>query len=710
MQKAATIFYRMCLCLTLFFSCIIFFSSLTILTETQSAGRGRLDGLFYHLAVPAAFVLLAAVCLAVWRYSGAWLEKRGVSVAVALLLVAAQALFLIFISHPMYTTDTLKVHNESIAMLGRQDRWLDLESPYFQRYPNNYFITILLYYYYAVLNWCGITAFETAAVVLNIICIDVAILLTFFTVRRLRDHKLANLFLLLCFFCPTTYVWLTFVYTNTLSLPFVAGILYLAVRMRKTVPGPSKMLMGAALGACIVAGYYMRPTTLLPVIAIGLYGGMRLVRPDHTGGGVEWKKQISTGLCIVFAVVLMAAGVKLLLDHHVPDGYDDRNLPATHWVMMGLNQNSDGSFNRDDLAFSDFFPTKAEKKQANIKEIARRLSDMGLSGYAGLFVRKLDRVWAEGSDTSFQKASYAYEYPALFDLVMGRDNVGFRIYTQAFRSVTFFFICVSVLALLIRKKWHDLFVCSLSLLGCVSFFVLWEANTKYNICFIYLCLLLMADGIRQMVSVPAAIEKRWGTHRFCSGKCVTVCGWVFCLGAVCLLAVSARACVVSGNNVRYVYQTGFLNRSAWFNKRLEHGTCIRQTLQQDQQGRTEWNELKLVFQESKTPEADDHYHVTLYSMPGGSVLHESDITLDRLEESVYTISGNMEKKAGDSYYLLELTHSGRKFSMYPCMQDSGNLDMYPYGSVTIDGVSEECDLRFGMYYNRLAAGTPGISD
>lgn len=788
-KNTASVCHRLCLYLALCCCGILFWRSLVLLRNVTTGQQTRLVRICGALMVPGAVCVLAAVLLAVYYSSAHWPTGRRTAVCLMAVLVLAQVCFLVFVSRPAYTTDTLRVHQEAIAMLNSRNGWIDEGSTYFQRYTNNHFIVVFFYYYYRLLSLAGVTDFWLAAVVLNTVCIDLGVALTYLSVRKLRGERLADLFLVLSIFCPTNYVWLTFAYTNTVSIPFVAGILYLFLIFKEQRSDIRQIVLCILYGLCIVIGYQIRPTTVLPLIAIILYGLYKSVKPaaaadseagrgktdghggdpgnekdgepETKGSGGRFPTAVLCGI-IALSCLVTFTSVKAVLKMHVPAGYEEEEFPLTHWVMMGLNDESDGGIYSPDVEFTRSFPTKAEKTEQNIMEIRRRLKELGPSGYARLVIRKLDRVWADGSDTSFEKASYGAGFGAAYEAVMGRGNLVFRLYCQALRAATFLFAGISILYQISggrpgkrsgvwRRRGDDMFVCSLTLLGCVAFFVLWEANPKYNICFMNLCTMLMADGVRAAAKgiefflrsdtvrtgIPetqnhgvdgAPLEQEcvgqksleqecveqksftWklfkcGRERL-SGKVpvVAVAAGILCLGAVAVTVTGLHYSAVDGNNIRYVYRAEMQDKGFIGKQYLKKAVCIRQTIQNgEDREKKRWNTLELVFAIRENSRARDSYHVTLRSMPGGNVLYEADISREDLGgRGRYQISGDMRLASGDTYYELELRHRGRAYSMYPRLQRSDCLDMYPYGELSIDGTAREFDLCMEIYDDRLA--------
>ena len=148
-------------------------------------------------------------------------ESRYRSILLFGVLVCFQIFFLVFISHPMAISDPARVQNEALLMVQKQHGQMNMQDLYFQRYPNNHFIVVLFYYFYKILYFMGIQKVWIPTIILNLISIDIGILFSWLIARRWKGAAMADLLLCLFIFCPTTYVWLTTVYTNTISFPFV---------------------------------------------------------------------------------------------------------------------------------------------------------------------------------------------------------------------------------------------------------------------------------------------------------------------------------------------------------------------------------------------------------------------------------------------------------------------------------------------------------
>ena len=107
---------------------------------------------------------------------------------------------------------------------------------------------------------------------------------------------------------------------------------------------------------------------------------------------------------------------------------------------------------------------------------------------------------------------------------MGHSNTWYLLFMQAFRVATFFFLLVSVLMQIRQRKFDISFVFSLTFLGAVLFFILWEANRKYNVCFMGVYMLLMADGIERCFRYVRGVEHNRAGIRERLGVCMAIFG------------------------------------------------------------------------------------------------------------------------------------------------------------------------------------------
>lgn len=438
-------------------------------------------------------------------------EKKVICVLWGMILVL-QTVILYFLIKDGFKgiTDTSRVINEAIAMVDTQNGLINNEAVYFARYGNNYPFTILIYYICKIVRFCGFRCYTAVLMVLNVILIDLSGVFALKTVKMLRGNIAGIKFLFLFLFSPTTYTWIIFTYTNTFSMPFIMGVLYYGIKAMRREENRMRNIMLAAVWGAV--GYQIRATSIIPLIAVMI--GILLTARIRSGKEKRIMILLVTG---IFVGTMLVSSY--ICREHLVNREQGRTFPFTHWVMMGLNIQESGFFNNTDVKFSASKPTKQEKIKGNLKKIRERWLEMGPTGYALLVARKMKAVWGSGVDGCLRFHTNGENISEIHQYIYGDKSGVFAIYCQVFRSVTFLFVLFSVFIQICRKGVEEFFVISLTVLGAILFYVLWEANCKYNICFMPLLYILMGDGITRVLVLARKAEN---VHRYTQKKC---CRW-----------------------------------------------------------------------------------------------------------------------------------------------------------------------------------------
>lgn len=694
MKKLSEFFWRFSVYATFFLCGLILLLSLVVMNHGKDlflGTHGKIAQIFVNLS--SAFLLIILSVKTYMLYDEKQCKRAWVVPLISfIVIVLFQVLYTCFVSCPAPTTDAAKVMNEALAMLGKQQGQLNMEQDYFQHYHNNHFIVLFFYYFYMILQNVGITSVWIPTVLLNVICIDFGIFISYLFVKKIVNRKVADYFLFLCILCPTTYVWLTFAYTNTFSIPFVMGSLYLYMIIRERSFDKKTIGLCVLFGCCIFFGCMIRLTTIIPVIAIVLYHILQICKRND--GKCTEKKY--NGL-IMFGItgsviVLLFVGYSQIQKQHIPDVYEENKFPATHWIMMGTQDY--GQYNEKDVTYTNSFPTQTEKKDATIKMIKKRISSLGITGTAKLIGKKVALVWALGADDALDKGKSTYDYPVLYDYFMGNQNGWFVVYLQVFRVVTFFFLCISVWRQIRRKDNQSLFLCTLTLLGTILFFILWEANCKYNICFLYLCLLLMADGVKECLKDLNFLRDR------CSYKKSVVVSSIILVVivdvAIWNLGTSKGKSVE--DSYRYFVER---NNAVSIEKIDSKPDIIEQTIQIGQsQQKNSWNRIQLFFKlDGKKKTKDKQYRIEVVSNPQQQVLYTQEIGTKDLEKdgSFCVCLKETQGVGGAENYTIRMTHIGEDYSFVPRIINLSEMDTYPYGQLMVEQKVVAYDLYFHLY-------------
>lgn len=711
MQKITNLFYWFSQGLTLGIGgCLLMMSCLAMIIY------GILSGNDHYGMMTMAMLLMAVVVTAGVLFLGRSLEKECRHRSLLLFggLVCFQIFFLVFISHPMAISDPARVQNEALMMVQKQHGQMNMEDLYFQRYPNNHFIVVVFYYFYKILYFMGIQKVWIPTILLNLISIDTGILFSWLIARRWKGVKMADLVLCLFILCPTTYVWLTTVYTNTLSFPFVMLILYLCLRLQdEQTQENSHKGFWALMGAVMAVGYWIRPTTIIPIIAVALYfivhGSRHMKQEDRT--------RCLTGAVLAAGVfVCCFMGCRGLVDRHVDRSRLTGEFPVTHWIMMGLNTDSFGAYSREDEVYTMNFETKAQKRQADIARLKERVARLGKTGLAYQAMAKMFGVWALADDDCFNKAAYASDFPGWYRYFMGKDNTWYLLFMQAFRVVTFLFLCGSILGQMRQKKYDRSYVLSLTFLGAVLFFVLWEANRKYNVCFMGVCLLLMADGIEGCLQW---IRQRMpGILRRKSFRTVMAAVGICCIALTSYSQMTAATQAASAQENVVYHCRNNPDSVAMSDLKLKEKKCfqkpvlLEQTIRQGQvtkagervkiilnfQRQTE-SATKTGFRKkgSNNTQNKKEYRIEVLSLENRRKLYTRKVGAGQFSESgKLSISIPKAFKDTSGGYVIRLYHYGKAYTMIPKVSRFPELNPYPYGSLYINGRKTNYDLSMSI--------------
>ncbi|BBF43045.1 membrane protein [Lachnospiraceae bacterium KM106-2] len=602
-----------------------------------------------------------------------------VSGAVFVGIILLQILYLLFVTKAYPKTDSFNLLTVAMEAAREGKLVLQNETGYFAGYTNNYPFAIFLYGFFRLMLFLGIDHLWNAIIVLNVIMIDLAILITYFLVRKLRGKRQAAIAMFLIAFCPTTYVWLTFTYTNTFNLPFCMLLLYMAIcyqkREGKVVNTGYILLMGMVAGI----GYLVRATMIIPIIAVSIYFVFSLY--NQYEGKDRWKnlvRVLGIFLLCFFIITKSFAGYER---RFLKDPTMSARLPITHWIMMGLG--NDGGFNYDDLAYTQHFVSYEEKQAKTKEKIVERIKTTNL---VGLAQRKITRVWADGSDESFTYNQRDTGERSLHRYVNDNRNVLVAIYVQIFRVLTIVGILLAVWHMLRRKVLLQEFLLALSMFGAIVFFLIWEANIKYSISFIFMMLILFEFGLEDTIT---CLEKFSFSRR-----------------------VSMRAAAVSIAFLLLIMNLGimlikmdhFTNQKATFKNYISNGSRRGDTYYKDGAIRDRvftqtfltnqsFNRLRLIGKKLKGGDESTVYTLRLLDS-NGAELEKQTFTKKKVRSNgKIEFDCNVGKVKKKQTYLVEITKTaGEKDSIQFGTKHAQEFDYIQNGVFSINGEEQNLDL------------------
>lgn len=182
-------------------------------------------------------------------------------------------------------------------------------------------------------------------------------------------------------------------YTDTWSLPFVSlYILCYLVMARANYPLIIRLLAAALGGEALVAAYLIKPSSIIPLIALVLVSLLAMLQKHPR------KFWIKSCLCFLIMMATFACGVSRMekrINHQDFIMVDkNRENPPLHFIQIGMT--GDGGYSpKDDLMMGKLY-SKKEKEAYSLKRIKATLRHRGV-GYVGFLVAKHGRNTADAT-------------------------------------------------------------------------------------------------------------------------------------------------------------------------------------------------------------------------------------------------------------------------------------------------------------------------
>lgn len=408
--------------------------------------------------------------------------KRVSYILFALMGIVMLIFACVFAGRPL--TDGYFTLQQASALANGSEQYIDESMHYFTVYGNNNMFVLIHTAFFKVLDIIGVSDRFFAVVMVNVIVTFTSHIFVFNALKKLLSIQKATSVLLLIALNPVYYLCLPWVYTCTYSLLPMSVILNLIAQIARCKRKFLISVYSVLMGAVAVIGYLIRPTAIFFLIAFVVCGVLYILkRKDMI------KRACIVGLCVIIGFCSVFAVMNECIEAYVEDG--SKHFPLTHWIMLGLNKT--GQYDRADYIFTSQYVNTDEMRKGNIEEICRRIKDRGIVGTAAHAIKKLGITFSSGGNNCYRRTSKDCTECSVYDYIYGEKRNAFMLYAQGFRFATLILACVSIWHQ-IRKRNDVMLLFSVTLLGGMVFYILWEAKAEYSIPFLSAILILAADG------------------------------------------------------------------------------------------------------------------------------------------------------------------------------------------------------------------------
>lgn len=282
--------------------------------------------------------------------------------------------------------------------------------------PNNLFLFYVLYLVQKVALLFSVRQPYLFCLYSSCFSVTISCFIGNFIMRRLTENNLIHLLYMIA---STLFIlfspWIVIPYSDTFGMLFVTFGLWAMICLQRTA------VKWAVLSFSSIVGYMIKPSCLFPLFAaLILYLPQLLVSIR-----VRWKE-----VCILTASILFFSGINYITPIWIQHTFffklnPELRLSYPHYMMMGLNRESSGSFSGEDYLFSVSIPTLKEREQANWEMIQYRLNSFTREELSQFFINKL--LW------NFNDGTFAWAYEGnFFEVQFNHDSFINDLYLETF--------------------------------------------------------------------------------------------------------------------------------------------------------------------------------------------------------------------------------------------------------------------------------------
>ena len=669
--------------------CSFFLIGATFLTGTEKIFLKQFPGTVTTLLIVTAIALLFLFVLNMYQYFNRCSEKKVLlaCIIMGLIMIILFALMMLYLC-PLPNYDAAMVLEKAIDMgrLGEKPIAPDgLYSDYFAMYGNNYFFTLLLMFLYKLLKCFGVTSILIPAFLLNMMGVITAVFFTTLIGSRFGGARGSAKVLLLCVMNPVYYRMFFWIYTNIISVPFMMAIIYFAIIIYQTNSAGKRVILSAINALIVVMGFYIRVVTVIPVIAMVCCAILLFLKDRNN------IRKILPGI-IAFSIVFVL-GCKFVssLNQSYFSTVSGANLPISHWLKMASH--GEGRFSGEDLSYSLTLPPEESEKK-NLLIAMDNYKNMGVGELICFEFNKMKIVWA-GADAQNQiRLLYDAKASDLYHWVAGNKQDFVLLYSYAFRTVLFILIFIEAVGLFASKKNDGLSIyLSITFMGAILFYCIWEVKESYSAPFILLMCLIGARGADNIGDI--FIFKKM--KRFRNRRILRI---VFISGIVSLNLYTFY--VLSNVKIKApIYSRKAYCLETEMNAIRLPGNSSMETIEQTFTAEKPFNRIEL-FAEADADATNDNciYNIMLYNLRN-DLLCSKQISPSSIKNRKICIKTDLIiPDYEDEYKLVIEKEKGSEYKLHFYMDNRKYIDIYK-GILSIDGVIYSNDLILQVYkYNK----------
>ena len=365
---------------------------------------------------------------------------------------------------------------------------------YMIRYPNNLALMFILSFLYRVGFLITGYVSNYIAVILNTLCINASVLMTALLAQKLFGNRKALMTLLLCMLFLPYYTYTPYYYTDSLSMPFFVGGMYLLFSAIKSETKYKKYVMMLICGVVLMLGFKVKGSVLILLAVAVVYMLLKL----NIKKAACLTLALLIGFGSTYAVYTAAYRASNII---TPEQEYKYEFPPSHWIMMGLK--GYGCYTIVDAEFTGRRDGKDAKIEATTEIINSRIEQRnnrtnGVDDMLTHLDRKSVWTWEDGS----YFISHHIDQPrngrnVLHSYVLndGENHIIYYAYCCGFQLFLILMMAISAFRSIIRPSVNVNVLFRGVVFAIFVFLRIWETRSRYLYNFTPAFILLAVDGL-----------------------------------------------------------------------------------------------------------------------------------------------------------------------------------------------------------------------
>lgn len=440
-----------------------------------------LSGLVYaggktanNILISAAFIALITAAGVIF-YKMPQISEKSYKTAVPILFI----LFYILLTAFGTTTMTVPISDLEVLVkaadsLLENSNLIDY-SYYFTICRNTLGNCLFIALMFLPLYKMGINIFTDKAEMWGIAVNCFMIVLTVFFMWKLAKRVLKNrnmeiFFILLCSSYIPYYLWAHRYYSDTLSLMFLPLSVLLYDNSRNA-EGYKKPLWSAACGISIWAGYFLRGSIAVVLVAIIIFSAF-----------CDRKDFFKTGFvaALTFAAALNCWDFYVHNNNWIDFSNDAIDCyPAAMWLMYGAH--GEGNYCEEDVTYMSSLPDYQSRKEAAAGKLAEYYSRYNSKSYVKFLTLKYGKTWgngrfdAENYLNNQRRGNFTHKF-----LIDGMPYTA--LFTYIANGLHFAALFLNIIGIWLNfknKQWNIPMLLQIIFLGNILFLSFWETKARY---------------------------------------------------------------------------------------------------------------------------------------------------------------------------------------------------------------------------------------